>query len=400
MSLGAKMPPRLAAVVLPVGLLGFVVASAAAISFAVVATRLDTLRGDRRPARRVDARGAVPGPARRDRHRRRLARLRLLHGRDRALRLGGRRRSSASRRRSCTSSSTGRRSASPTTRRSSRSRLSWPALAIAPIRGDGAVLVFGSGRGRGTRPLQRQPASDQPRRQRQRTKGVRAGRAHQPLDHDPPVRADGLRRVDARRCSGSARRSSPRRSSARCSRSRSTSARRSGSCGRCGSRSPTRLTGLGNHRHFHDRLERELARLAGAGLSAQPLPGRHRRLQADQRPLRPPGRRQGARPAGDEPPPGRRGVPPRRRRVRDPAARTRRGRRTDRSRGDHRADRRGRARARRARHDQRRHRDRARRTSWAATSSSGARTALSTGPRSTARTRCASTGPTWSRSPS
>ena len=54
------------------------------------------------------------------------------------------------------------------------------------------------------------------------------------------------------------------------------------------------LTGLGNHRHFHDRLERELeARSARATRS--PLPARHRRLQADQRPLRPPGRRQGAR---------------------------------------------------------------------------------------------------------
>ena len=40
------------------------------------------------------------------------------------------------------------------------------------------------------------------------------------------------------------------------------------------------------------------------------------------------------------------------------------------------------------------------RTSWAATSSCGAPTALSTGRRSTARTRCASTGRTWSRSPS
>ena len=50
------------------------------------------------------------------------------------------------------------------------------------------------------------------------------------------------------------------------------------------------LTGLGNHRHFHERLQRELRRGGGGDGSAEPLPHRHRRLQADQRPLRPPGR--------------------------------------------------------------------------------------------------------------
>ena len=45
MSLGAKMPPRLAAVVLPVGLLGFAVAAAAAISFAISPRDLGTLAG-------------------------------------------------------------------------------------------------------------------------------------------------------------------------------------------------------------------------------------------------------------------------------------------------------------------------------------------------------------------
>jgi diguanylate cyclase (GGDEF)-like protein len=44
-SSGAKMPPRLAAVVLPVGLLGFAVAAAAAVSFAVSARDLATLAG-------------------------------------------------------------------------------------------------------------------------------------------------------------------------------------------------------------------------------------------------------------------------------------------------------------------------------------------------------------------
>jgi diguanylate cyclase (GGDEF)-like protein/putative nucleotidyltransferase with HDIG domain len=44
-SSGAKMPPRLAAVVLPVGLLGLAVAAAAAVSFAVSARDLATLAG-------------------------------------------------------------------------------------------------------------------------------------------------------------------------------------------------------------------------------------------------------------------------------------------------------------------------------------------------------------------
>ena len=45
MSAGAKLPPRLAAVVLPVGLTGFAVAAAAAISFAVSPRDLATLAG-------------------------------------------------------------------------------------------------------------------------------------------------------------------------------------------------------------------------------------------------------------------------------------------------------------------------------------------------------------------
>ena len=51
------------------------------------------------------------------------------------------------------------------------------------------------------------------------------------------------------------------------------------------------LTGLGNHRHFHERLQRELAAAEEDGLTLLALPRRHRRLQAHQRPLRPPGRR-------------------------------------------------------------------------------------------------------------
>ena len=54
------------------------------------------------------------------------------------------------------------------------------------------------------------------------------------------------------------------------------------------------LTGLGNHRHFHERLSAS-SRGRGEGAAADPLPRRHRRLQADQRPLRPSGRRPRAR---------------------------------------------------------------------------------------------------------
>ena len=40
------------------------------------------------------------------------------------------------------------------------------------------------------------------------------------------------------------------------------------------------LTGLGNHRHFHERLQRELVAAEADGALAQPLPDRRRRLQA------------------------------------------------------------------------------------------------------------------------
>ena len=76
------------------------------------------------------------------------------------------------------------------------------------------------------------------------------------------------------------------------------------------------LTGLGNHRHFHERLERELRYARRARTPAHALPRRRRRLQADQRPLRPPGRRPRALAARGAAAPERRGVPPRRRRVR------------------------------------------------------------------------------------
>ena len=51
------------------------------------------------------------------------------------------------------------------------------------------------------------------------------------------------------------------------------------------------LTGLGNHRHFQERLQRELATAEDEDGTRLALPARRRQLQADQRPLRPPGRR-------------------------------------------------------------------------------------------------------------
>ena len=81
------------------------------------------------------------------------------------------------------------------------------------------------------------------------------------------------------------------------------------------------LTGLGNHRSFHERLQRELAQAERERHDAEPLPRRHRRLQERQRPLRPPGRRPRARAGRLATAPGRRELPARRRRVRRAAAR-------------------------------------------------------------------------------
>ena len=154
------------------------------------------------------------------------------------------------------------------------------------------------------------------------------------------------------------------------------------------------LTGLGNHRHFHDRLERELADSQAQGYPLSLClvdiddfkrindrfghPGGDKVLAQLATNLRQGG--EAFRLGGDEFAillPGRD----------EDGAR-------DRGRGDHRADlRRVDLRARRPGHGQRRHRDGRRSTTSAATSSSGAPTARSTGRRSTARTRCASTGP-------
>ena len=102
------------------------------------------------------------------------------------------------------------------------------------------------------------------------------------------------------------------------------------------------LTGLGNHRHFQERLQRELAKAEAERRHRLALPARRRQLQADQRPARPPGRR--SRPdAGRGPPaPGRRGVPARRRRVRGAAPGLDAAAATEVANADRRAHRRGR----------------------------------------------------------
>ena len=114
------------------------------------------------------------------------------------------------------------------------------------------------------------------------------------------------------------------------------------------------LTGLGNHRSFHERLQRELVRRGARRLVARPLPRRLRRPEERQRPLRTSRRRSRARPGGVAPAAGRRGVPARRRRVRGAPASA------GRAAGDRRGalDRRTR---RRARHRGRRRGDRQRR---------------------------------------
>ena len=229
------MPPRLAAVVLPVGFLGSRGRRGGRDFVRRVATRRGDAGRDRRPARGVDARGALPGPARRDRHRRRLARLRLLHGRDRALRLGGRR---DRRPRGADHAHARAPAADPRLlqRVDARNRRDGGRIGdrATPRRRRHAGLRASARRS--AHALRGQPAADQPRRQRQLAEADRAGRPHQHHHLGDAVCADGLGGIDARRSSGSGRRSSRARSSGRCSRSRSTSARRSGSCGQCGSR--------------------------------------------------------------------------------------------------------------------------------------------------------------------
>ena len=94
------------------------------------------------------------------------------------------------------------------------------------------------------------------------------------------------------------------------------------------------LTGLGNHRHFHERLQRELARGRGDGRRSSRvclLDIDDFKQINDQ--LRPSRRRPRARAGRDAAAPGRRGVPARRRRVRACCSRASTRQRRSRSRG-------------------------------------------------------------------
>ena len=137
------------------------------------------------------------------------------------------------------------------------------------------------------------------------------------------VRADGVRRPDARRALATVRVPLRPRSSGRCSQSLSTSARptRALRCDRLALTDP--LTGLGNHRHFHGRLSARWCRREERRASSQPLlfvdvddfGGSTTATAARWRP-----RRSRGSPAALRQ--GRRGFPARRRRVRSAAART------------------------------------------------------------------------------
>ena len=199
MSPGGTLPPRLAAVVLPVGLLGFGVAVAAAVSFAVAPRDLATLAGIAGLLAASIAGRALPGPARRDRHGRRLARLRLLHGRDRALRLAGRRRRRHGRAdhapvRASPADPRHLQRGRDVDRRRGRGRRD-----RARARRRRRAGLRASAR-RGGRPLRGQPAADQPRRQRQLAETDRAGlvRTSITISLGDAVCVDGLCSLDAR----------------------------------------------------------------------------------------------------------------------------------------------------------------------------------------------------------
>ncbi len=292
-------------------------------------------RGRRRPARGLHTVRALSRPARRDRRRRRLARLRLLRRHHRPVRLGrrcdrGLRRADHAPDRAPATGTRGLQRVGAGDRRRrgrDRDRTAGRRRRAQPRRAGGRGCV---------RALQPEHGADQPRDRCERREAVQG---RDPLDaqrHDAALRADGLGVADPRRPLAALPRAlgRARRAAAR-DRSLPTldvpGAPRDAACADRPAHGPRQPPPLPRPARARAR------RLAGAGLSAQPLPRGHRRLQAHQRPLRPSRRRQGAGAARDEAPPGRRGLPARRGRVRDPAPRPRRGRRCDRRAGHRRA---------------------------------------------------------------
>ena len=177
-----------------------------------------------------------------------------------------------------------------------------------------------SGRDRGARPLHGQRDPDQRRRRDERAEARARGCAVELLGHATPFRADGLRSADPRRPLG-ALSGSLRRAHRSAARDRALPAFDVPRVARDAARADRPADGARQPPPFPRSARARARRLVRAGLSAQRLPDRHRRLQADQRPLRPSRRRQGAGAARHPTPPGRRGVPARRGRVRHPPPR-------------------------------------------------------------------------------
>ena len=196
-------PTRVLAVIAPVCVAGFGVACAAAVSFAVTPHKTATIARARRAAQRLDPGRPLPGPGRGDRHRRRLALVRLRRRLDRALRLGR----GPARRLPRAGDHAGARAAaaacaSPTTSRSSRSPRPPRARSRRPCNGDGARRRARPRRRRRLGAVRGQPAADHRRRRGQRAPLALLAGAHERPRHDRPLLADGLGGADARRALG------------------------------------------------------------------------------------------------------------------------------------------------------------------------------------------------------
>ena len=230
------MPPRLAAVVLPVGLLGLAVAAAAAVSFAVSPRDVATLAGiagllaastlaERYPVPLdgIDTGGVSLGFVF-------CTAAIVLYGWEAGVIVG---------------------LAAPIMHMLEHR----PPIRVAYNASVLAIAAVVAGAGDRAAPRRRTPRSSSRRSSSRRSRhfGVNLllislvvsvsarkpfvqRRPHERRDHEPAVRADGLGGADARDPLAALAVPLRARSSGRCSRSRSTSARPSASCGRCGSR--------------------------------------------------------------------------------------------------------------------------------------------------------------------
>ena len=201
-------------------------------------------------------------------------------------------------------------------RRSSRSRRRSVGALIARVAVCGVPLLLG-----------RQPRADQRGARRQLRQAVLQADLGQREADDGAVRADGVGGADARRALGAlagaldgARRPAARDRALPALDVRGAegdAARAHRPADRASATTATSTSGC-------SASSRRRSRTATV---AHALPRRHRRLQADQRPLRPSGRRPRARAGRGAAAAGRRELPARRRRVRRPPPRPRRARR-------------------------------------------------------------------------